>query len=178
MTQWRVHIIYLSFLTFSVAGHLLSYKQSEKNVSREPASLEVDPKMIGNLEQVHFGENKDLQFYAKIDTGAQSSSIHAQNIKTFSKTVNGKATLFVEFETIDENYNSRIFTRPVAKIGEVKSALGVSKRYYIREKIWIGDAFHYVNVNLADRSHLKRKFLVGKNILDEGYLINTALRTP
>ncbi len=146
---------------------------SEDNIGRTPASL--DNKLIGNLENVTFGEDKDLHFQAKIDSGAESSSIHAKNITTFNKTENGKDVMYVRFETVDENYQSRIFVRPVVKIGEVKSALGISQRYFIREKIWIGDESHYVNVNLADRSHLKRKFLVGKNILDEGYLINTAL---
>ncbi len=178
MTQWRVHIIYLSLLTFSLAGQFLSFKEAAFTPARNPASEVIDPKLIGNLEEVHFGEKKDLHFYAKIDTGAESSSIHAQKIKTFTKEVKGKDVLYVQFETIDERFKTRTFVRPVVKIGEVKSALGISRRYFIREKIWIGNAFHYVNVNLADRSHLKRKFLVGKNILDEGYLINTSLRTP
>lgn len=175
MTPCRVHLIYLSLLTLSLSTHFMSFKNSEE-LNRTPAS--EDSKLIGNLEEVHFGENKDLQFFAKIDSGAESSSIHAKNIKPFHKMVNGKSVLHVKFDTIDQHYHVRTFIRPVVKIGEVKSALGVSQRYFIREKIWIGEEFHYVNVNLADRSHLKRKFLVGKNILDEGYLINTALHTP
>lgn len=174
MTSRKLHIIYLSLLTLSLTGQF--FMQENSASYRSPASL--DSKMIGNLEEIQFGENKDLSFNAKIDSGAESSSIHAQNIKTFYKTVDGVPVLHVQFETIDQNYQTKSFVRPVVKIGEVKSALGTSQRYFIREKIWIGDAYHYVNVNLADRSHLKRKFLVGKNILDEGYLINTSLHTP
>lgn len=173
MTTRRVHTIYLSLLAFAVLGHFISFEDYLQG--RFPAS--VDSKMIGNLEQIQFGENKDLSFNAKIDSGAESSSIHAQNIKTFYKNIDGVPVMHVKFETIDQNYQFKTFTRPVVKIGEVKSALGTSQRYFIREKIWIGDDYHYVNVNLADRSHLKRKFLVGKNILDEGYLINTALHS-
>lgn len=176
MSAKRLHIFYLSLLSLSLAGNYLSLSQDSQVAARAPASIES--KLLGNLEEVHFGENKDLQFNAKIDTGAQSSSIHAEDIKTFEKIENGKPVLYVTFQTRDESFQARTYTRPVVKVGEVKSALGVSKRYYIREKIWIGNAYHYVNVNLADRSHLKRKFLVGKNILDEGYLVNTALQTP
>jgi hypothetical protein len=177
MTTKRIHIFYLSLLTLSLAGNFFSYREEITFQNREPASTE-DSKLIGNLEEVHFGENKDLQFNAKIDTGAESSSIHAENIKTFTKFENGQAVLYVRFQTRDENFQTRIYTRPVVKVAEVKSALGTSQRFFIREKIWIGNAYHYVNVNLADRSHLKRKFLVGKNILDEGYLVNTSLHTP
>lgn len=176
MTTRRVHIFYLSLLSLSLVGNFFAFKSEQSTALREPAA--VDSKLIGNLEEVHFGENKDLQFNAKIDTGAESSSIHAENIQTFKKIENGVPVLYVKFQTRDENFQTRIYTRPVVKIGEVKSALGTTQRYFIREKIWIGNAYHYVNVNLADRSHLKRKFLVGKNILDEGYLINTSLHTP
>lgn len=177
MTTKRIHIFYLSLLSLSLVGNFLSYREELISLNREPASVE-DSKLIGNLEEVHFGENKDLQFNAKIDTGAESSSIHAEKIKTFSKIENGRSVLYVNFQTRDENFHTREYTRPVVKVGEVKSALGTSQRFFIREKIWIGNAYHYVNVNLADRSHLKRKFLVGKNILDEGYLVNTSLHTP
>lgn len=175
MTTRPLHIIYLSLLAVSLVGNFISYKDDVIfEANRAPAS--IDTKLIGNLENVSFGENKDLHFQAKIDTGAESSSIHALNIKTFTKHENGKDVLYVRFVTMDEQFKERTFERPVVKVGEVKSALGTSQRYFIREKIWIGDEFHYVNVNLADRSRLKRKFLVGKNILDEGYLINTSLR--
>lgn len=172
MASRRVHLTYLSILSLSLMGYLIPVKQAPVEVSRTPAS--INSKMIGNLEHVHIGENKDLQYYAKIDSGAESSSIHAKNISTFEKVENGHSVLYVKFETIDENSLSRTLVRPIVKIDEVRSALGSNLRYFIREKVWIGDSFYYVNVNLADRSRLKRKFLIGKNILDENYIINTS----
>lgn len=176
MRTKRIHIFYLSLLSLSLAGNFYFFHEELHDNGRGPAS--IDSKLIGNLEEVHFGENRDLQLNAKVDTGAESSSLHAEKIHPFTKIENGVAVLYVNFQTRDENFKTRSFTRPVVKMGEVKSALGTSQRYFIREKIWIGEGYHYVNVNLADRSHLKRKFLVGKNILDEGYLVNTALHTP
>ncbi|MBA2403298.1 MAG: ATP-dependent zinc protease [Bdellovibrionales bacterium] len=172
MTSRRVHLAYLSILALSVMGYFIPAKNLELPVEREPASLHS--KMIGNLERIHIGENKDLQYFAKIDSGAESSSIHAKNIETFQKVENGQPVLYVKFETIDENFLQKTLIRPIVKVDEVRSALGSNLRYFIREKVWIGDSFYYVNVNLADRSRLKRKFLVGKNILDENYIINTS----
>ena len=171
MTSRHVHIIYLSLLSLSLLGYLIPDKYSASDAERSPASL--NSKMIGNLEKVHVGEDRDLQYYAKIDSGAESSSIHAKNISTFEKLENGRHVSYVKFETTDENSFHKTMVRPIVKVDEVRSALGSNLRYFIREKVWIGDSFYYVNVNLADRSRLKRKFLIGKNILDENYIINT-----
>lgn len=153
-------------------GYFLPARNPEVVSHRSPASLHS--RMIGNLEKVHVGENKDLQYFAKIDSGAESSSIHAENITTFQKLENGSPVLYVKFETEDENSTQRTLVRPIVKVDEVRSALGAKLRYFIREKVWIGDSVYSVNVNLADRSRLKRKFLIGKNILDENYIINTS----
>jgi len=171
MASPKVHIIYLSLLALSILSHFSFYEQLEETY-RGPASESY--KMIGNLERIHIGENKDLQFYAKIDSGAESSSIHAENISTFYKEENGSEILYVKFDTIDEHNQKKTFERPVVKIDDVKSALGKTRRFFVQEKIWIGDDYHFVNVNLADRSHMKRKFLIGKNVLDSGYYINTS----
>jgi len=172
MASRHVHITYLALLSLSLLGYFIPAKEMKVASGRSPAA--VNSKMIGNLEKVHFGENKDLQYFAKIDSGAESSSIHAKNISTFQKQENGNTVLYVKFETIDENDLQKTLVRPIVKVSEVRSALGANLRYFIREKIWIGDKFYYVNVNLADRSRLKRKFLIGKNILDENYIINTS----
>ena len=171
MTSRHVHIIYLSLLSLSLLGYIIPDKHSSSVAERSPASL--NSKMIGNLEKVHIGEDRDLQYYAKIDSGAESSSIHAKNISTFKRLENGRPVSYVKFETTDENSFHKTLVRPIVKVDEVRSALGSNLRYFIREKVWIGDSFYYVNVNLADRSRLKRKFLIGKNILDENYIINT-----
>ncbi len=172
MTVRRLHLTYLSLLSFSLLGYFVPGKTVVLEVERAPASL--NSKMIGNLEKVQIGEDRDLQFYAKIDSGAESSSIHAKNISTFERVENGFPVLYVKFETIDSNSLHKVLVRPIVKVDEVRSALGSNFRYFIREKVWIGDSFYYVNVNLADRSRLKRKFLIGKNILDENYIINTS----
>ncbi len=173
MTSRHVHIIYLSLLSLSLLGYIIPDKHSESTSAAERSPASLNSKMIGNLEKVHVGEDRDLQYYAKIDSGAESSSIHAKNISTFEKLENGRPVSYVKFETTDENSFHKTMVRPIVKVDEVRSALGSNLRYFIREKVWIGDSSYYVNVNLADRSRLKRKFLIGKNILDENYIINT-----
>ena len=174
MTSRRVHIIYLSLLSLSLVGYLLPEKLKLPTAARSPASAIA--KMIGSVERIHFGESKGLQYFAKIDSGAETSSIHARNISTFRKIENGDAVLYVEFDTIDEKLQKRTIIKKVVKVDEVKNAMGKTQRYFINEKIWIGEDSYLIQINLADRSHLKRKFLLGKNALDDRYLIDTGSR--
>jgi hypothetical protein len=167
-----VHSVYLSLISLSLLIHFIPWQAEGGQAVRASATL--DSKLIGILEKVHIGENKDLEFFAKIDSGAETSSIHAQNIVTYNKQVDDKEVLFVEFETIDESGKRYKIDRPVVKIDNVRSSLGRSRRFYIQEKIWIGSDAYFVNVNLADRTHLKRKFLVGKNVLNDHYVIDTS----
>ena len=143
---------------------------------RCPASV-PDQKIMGHAETVFFGEDRDMVFDAKVDSGAETSSIHATHIETFQKSIvdNGmvKELLFVRFKTEDDLGRPRELERMVSRIDQVKSASGVATRYFFREVVWIHDQSYEVELNLADRSNLSKKMLVGKNLLNQGYLIDT-----
>jgi len=160
----------MAIMTFSLGYYSNDYFES--NASRAIASVseEVDNKIIGSSEEVWFGAGKELYFHAKIDSGAESSSIHASKISSYTKA--GK--VFVEFETLDDKNRAKKYSREVSKIDEVKNSLGAHKRYFFYETIWIGHLPYYAELNVTDRSHLSRRFLVGKNILKQGFLIDSS----
>jgi hypothetical protein len=112
-----------------------------------------------------------------VDSGAETSSIHAVNVTAFSRKVqeNGedKELLFVRFDTQDDAGRTRQLERMVSRIDQVRSASGTSTRYFFREVVWINDVSFEIEINLADRSALSKKMLVGKNLLNQGYLIDT-----
>ena len=39
--------------------------------------------------------------------------------------------------------------------------------------VWIDNTSYEIEINLADRSALSKKMLIGKNLLNQGYLIDT-----
>lgn len=159
-----------------VADRYFASRGQSEGAMRCPAST-PEMKIVGNSETVFFGEDRDLVFDAKVDSGAETSSIHAVNIETFQKTIvdNGvvKELLFVRFKTEDDLGRPRELERMVSRIDQVKNATGVSTRYFFREVVWIHDHSYEVELNLADRSQLSKKMLVGKNVLNQGYLIDT-----
>ncbi|MFP5459467.1 MAG: RimK/LysX family protein [Bacteriovoracia bacterium] len=156
---------------------------SEKLASAEsaaplrcPASVPEVKTIIGHSEVIQLGENRELTFDAKVDSGAQTSSIHAIDIQTTLKKVTEhgetKELLFVSFETVDDAGKKTRLERMVSRVDQVRSASGVSTRYFFREKVWFHNDSYEVEINLADRSHLSKKMLIGKNLIEQGYIID------
>ena len=144
---------------------------------RCPSSIDEEKVVLGNSETIFFGEDKGLTFDAKIDSGAEVSSLHATNIHVFTKAekkFNNAEILFVRFKTTDDKGKTAEVVRMVSRVDQVKSASGITTRYFFNEKIFIHDHMYEVEVNLADRSLLSKKFLIGRNLLDRGYLIDTS----
>jgi hypothetical protein len=171
MTSWKLHLLYLGLgVVLFVAGRYTA--TSAGAPGRSLASVEVEKRILGAVEFVEFGDGKGLAFFAKVDSGAETASIHATDIKTFRKA--GKT--LVTFTTRDDTGKVQHLTREVSKQDLVESASGAAVRIFIKERIWIGAEAYDVEVNLANRDHLRRKFLIGKNVLRAGnYLIDTTM---
>lgn len=170
--SWPLMAVFTFILGYHSNGF---FDESPQDIERAPASVdfEDEAKIVGSSEEVWFGPNRELYFHAKIDSGAESSSIHASKITSYTK--NGK--LFVEFETRDDKGVTQIYKRQVSKVDEVKNSLGAHKRYFFYETVWISHLPYYAELNVTDRSHLSKRFLVGKNILKQGFLIDSSIES-
>ncbi len=169
MTSWKLHLLYLGLgVALFIAGKYNATPKATPN--RTVASTNMEKPILGAFEFVELGQDKGFGFIAKIDSGAETSSIHATDIQAQFKD----GMQFVSFTTVDDLGKVQRLTRQVLKLDTVKSASGTGVRYFIQETIWIGDSSYDIEVNLADRKHLSRKFLIGKNLLKVGnYMIDT-----
>lgn len=146
--------------------------------SRRPASVEKSIEVIGQKVDVLVGQEKRLKYTAKVDTGAESSSLHGEDIKVHWVIENKRSIPYVSFRTIDDQKNVQKYFRRVSKIDDVKNANGKMIRYYIKEKIFIQNKELEIDLSLTDRSDLTFKFLLGKNALNPlGLLVDTSKDT-
>lgn len=174
MKKWMWPLLAVfTFILGQQSSHLVQNQSPGRIPSSHSSDLEAPSRILGSTEEVWFGPNRELYFHAKIDSGAESSSIHASKIISFTK--NGKT--YVEFETIDDKGSSQSYIRQVSKIDEVKNSLGAHKRYFFYETVWINYLPYYAEINVTDRSHLSKRFLVGKNILKQGFLIDSSIES-
>ena len=125
---------------------------------------------LGRVEWVSF-KDPEFSVQARVDTGAKTSSLHAENIKELQ--INGEP--FVQFETMDDDSNKHTMVHRVVATTKVKNTSGkITQRYVIRLPIVIGGVTHNINVNLNDRKSMHYNFLVGRNLLLGNYLVDVS----
>ncbi len=106
---------------------------------------------------------------AKLDTGADSSSLHATDI-TIHK--NKKQ---VSFTITDQHGSTQRITCPYARIVRIKKRpSGYQRRPVIPVQLQIGQKTFEAFVNLTDRSNFSYKMLIGRKELRHGILIDSS----
>ena len=129
--------------------------------------------VIGEVEDVVV-DPLNLKFEARIDTGAKSTSIHAENIQLIERE--GKR--FVRFSLLDKKTNKlveleRRFRRKVI----IKQLSGDNEhRYVVTLWLTLGKTKDEIEVNLTDRSAYEYKLLVGRNLLTDRAIVDVSLR--
>jgi hypothetical protein len=127
---------------------------------QEPFSL-ANKLVLGAVEQLFFIDHQ-FSTTARVDTGAQTSSLGVYQLKEFER--DGKPWL--EF-TVSEQADAKIWQYPlVRKVKIVQQELKKNRsRPVISIPFSLGDKVYTSEFNLADRSHLKYSVLLGRNFL-------------
>ncbi|MDN3516179.1 ATP-dependent zinc protease [Aquisalimonas lutea] len=110
----------------------------------------------------------DMTLEAKLDTGAETSSLHAPDPEPFEK--DGED--WVRFEVADDDGNEHTFERPVERTIRIRSASGVTERYVVELALCVGTVERTKEINLADREELSTRMLVGRNFMAGEILVD------
>lgn len=125
----------------------------------------MKPNNVLGISEVAELQSLGLKFDAKVDSGAESSSLHAQDIKVLDNE-------YVSFTTTNEKGQTVKVLKHIEFKRIIKSASGQKERIFIKENVKIGSQYYQIFMNLADRSHLSKKMLIGKDIIKQGFLID------
>jgi len=126
-------------------------------------------KIIGELEYVSVIPEA-LRQKARIDTGAQTSSMGIMDSVFFER--DGKK--WVRFHVKDKIQNSVVeFERPLKRIAKIKRHQAeATERPVVELKIKLGQIELLREFSLADRSQFKYPILIGRNVLNNKFLVN------
>lgn len=134
----------------------------------------ISPKhIIGAVEIVQI---QDLSYRARIDTGADTTSLNAYNIDVQGEesNVNANVGKTLRFSTANENGESQIIETKIVKVNSVRNVLGSESRYVVQLAIAWGDYVKTVEVNLRDRSKMQFALLLGRNWLKDDFVVDVS----
>jgi hypothetical protein len=128
------------------------------------------PAIVGWLEPVRLG-SEGIVVPAKLDTGADTSSLHAADIRWLRRD----GADWVAFEVVGKDNRRAHFERKVERIARVKKAAGgVQKRPTVLLGVCLGGTYRETEVNLTDRTGFKVPFLVGRKFLAEHFSVDSS----
>lgn len=117
--------------------------------------------VFGWVERVQIRE-ADMPMLAKLDTGADTSSIHARQVKEFDKD----GAPWVQFEIRNFQGKNSEIKAPVVRVTKIKRHSGIAqRRIVIKLGLCLGEMFQEEYVSLVDRSNFDYQFLLGRSFL-------------
>jgi len=130
--------------------------------------------IFGWVEHVLVGESQ-LDLKAKLDTGADTSSMHASKIRRFRSK---DRDLWVEFRLTDTESGRTIrYKKRLVRYAYIKEHEGPSqKRPVVDLTICLGDHEKEIEVSLVDRSGFQYPVLLGRNALEGHVVVDPGLR--
>ncbi|GAA5188233.1 ATP-dependent zinc protease [Ferrimonas gelatinilytica] len=131
--------------------------------------------VLGEVEHVYVQE-VGRAFDARVDTGAVSSSISAQNIQAFER--DGKEWVRFEIprngepqadEKDEKTPEANTVEARIARYVNIKraSAEGTERRPVILARLKVGDYVAETELNLTDRSHMEYPLLLGRKFFKD-----------
>ena len=132
-------------------------------------------KIIGSEEWCSFENFGIPAIKARVDSGAKTSSIQANNIKPFYKDTEE----WVSFEVNPLQENRSITIKCEAKIyakRTVKSSMGISEeRIVVKTLTTMGSDSFEIELTLANRDSMEFRMLIGREALQNRFLVNPSI---
>ena len=133
----------------------------------------LDLPIVGAVEWARI-EPGDIRMPARIDTGAATTSIHAEDIELVEK--DGKR--WVHFALVDPATSEKVQVeqRLHKKVVIKQSDSEDQRRYVVRMWITIGETRSLVDVTLTDRENMEYPLLIGRNLLVDTVIVDVSRR--
>lgn len=133
------------------------------------AAQESIPPVAGWIERAVLFPDRVI-LHAKLDTGAETTSINAAGHKSFKR--DGKR--WVRFSLTSRGEETVNLERPRVRTATIKRLFGIrQKRPVIELDLCIGSVRKTVEVTLVDRTGLDYQLLIGRNFLEDDLLVSS-----
>jgi len=153
----------LLFIVLSISG-IGSLEAQVTDDTQRAAPIEPPMITVGAIEEVILSP-WGLSFPARIDTGADLSSLDARDLVVRNN--------FAEFN-LGKRWGSRRLRLPVIEWRRIQTSLGTEIRPVVEISICLGSKLFRTPVTLKDRSEMLYPFLVGRTALSGKFLVDAS----
>jgi hypothetical protein len=137
-----------------------------------PAASGRQKRIAGYIESVRIMPG-DLILRAKVDTGAEHSSLDARHIEEFLRD----AKPWLRFSVTDQSNRTIVVERPVHRVARIRRHAGrIQERAVVLLGICLGATFKTAEVNLVNRAGFDYPMLIGRSFLDGDFLVDPGER--
>ncbi|MCR8922013.1 ATP-dependent zinc protease [Dasania sp. GY-MA-18] len=145
--------------------------QQKSIVKKAKAAMVGEKQVIGRVEYVSINNN-GIAIKSRIDTGAKTSSLNAQDLSEFER--DGKK--WVRFAVLNPKNDEEIyFEKRVVRFVRIKQQTGdLQRRPVIKMPVKLGDVTENIELTLTDRSDYLYQVLVGRNYLLDRFLVDVS----
>lgn len=129
------------------------------------ASAKTD--VLGWVEKVQL-KPANITVKAKLDTGALTSSLHAEGLEKYEQDGDEWVRFRVQLEDADTEETSTLeFEREIERYIRVRGAGGSERRPVVKMKICVGNTVYNEQFSLNDRDKMIYPILLGRRTLEE-----------
>ena len=130
--------------------------------------------IIGWREWIKFPDFEGIFVKAKVDTGAQTSAIHALNINTKTQGSIDIATFEIHPFQGDRKTTLEV-SAPIVDRRNVKSSTGhQQKRLVISTNIELADRIWPIEITLTNRNDMGFHMLLGRQAINKQFIVDPA----
>ena len=142
------------------------------NTAQPAKVITVRPNnVIGAVERIYFPPMKS-PFMARIDTGATTSSIDAENIKRFERD----GQKWVSFTLINRETKEKMdFEKPLSRRVKIKRTGEEEHRVTVNMDVKMGKETFVAEFTLNERNDFEYQGLVGRNILSGRAVVDVSI---
>ena len=132
----------------------------------------MDRMIIGHIENIDLPDLGIYQLTVRVDSGAQTSSLHVDNILRTS--MDGKPAVAFDIHPEIHNVDKVVRCQAVlVDVRKIKSSNGVAEqRYVIKTVARLSDFSWPIEITLTDRSDMTYLMLLGRQAMADHFYID------
>ncbi|MCE9678632.1 RimK/LysX family protein [Shewanella sp. AS1] len=139
------------------------------------AVFAMDKEIVGPTATMQVIE-ANLDFEARIDTGASKTSLNAFDLKIEqpAKKMKDNIGKTIWFTTENARGEQKRLSAKIVSTSTVSNSQGIETRYLVELNISYQGKARKVEVNLRERQHMDYKLLIGRNWLKDKYIVDVS----